>query len=235
MNKNIVESLGFFERSINMLNDYANDAIERYNTIMQNRYDGENIKSGIKAAYGNFLINGAKAVAIGTTGTAAAASTSTAIGIAGPTVAALPGPVAAGGTVAAGGAAAAATPAIACVLAFIGGLKFGEGLGKIGVGLWDKYVVGKRELEELDADVKELKGYCNKMYEALSETDKDLRNAKSKINESLEKIKNQDYKTKKSNVKRIESRAAEIDAILIDIGNFAKVINVTMSNLSQLS
>lgn len=229
MNKNIVESLGFFERSINMLNDYANDAIERYNTIMQNRYDGENIKSGIKAAYGNFLINGAKAVAVGTTGTAAAASTSTAIGIAGPTVAALPGPVAAGG------AAAAATPAIACVLAFIGGLKFGEGLGKIGVGLWDKYVVGKRELEELDADVKELKGYCNKMYEALYEIDKDLRNAKSKINESLEKIKNQDYKTKKSNVKRIESRAAEIDAILIDIGNFAKVINVTMSNLSQLS
>lgn len=232
MNDTIKEKLQYFERSIDMLNNEAAGALKRYNRIMTTHFDNDYVRPVIEGGAGNFILNISKVAAASTMSASTVAGASSAIGISGSTVAALPGPVAEGlGTVALEGG----LPAIACALAAIGGLLFGKAIGEIGVGIYDSLVVGKGELKDLDSDVKKLKGYCNDMYKELSNTQNALKNALDSISEAKNKMKNQEYKTKESNVKRIKKRKKEIEAISGDVTKFMNVINITISNLSILS
>ena len=221
-------SLQWYERVINQLNSVSDQAIKRYNTIIKNRFNHPVVRDVIFAAGGNALLNASSAAA--TSGATVATTASTAIGISGPTVAALPGPVATAAT----GASSSSPALIPIVLAAVGGLMFGKGIGELGITLWDALVVGKGELEDLEEDVKKLKKYCDNMTAALDTAIKDLSKVSTKLSTSLDKLKDQEYKTKKSNVKRIKARASEIDTIIANTDTLIKVINGTKANLSKV-
>lgn len=93
---------------------------------------------------------------------------------------------------------------------------------------------GKKQLDDLSANVKKLKGYCNSMISQLDSAIKNLNSASEYISKAEKKIIKQEYKTKDSNLKRIRERQAEVTTTCAQLKSSKQIIECIKTNLEKL-
>ena len=137
------------------------------------------------------------------------------------------------GTVAAGGSALSVY--LPMITAAIGGFMAGKAIGNV---VLDKLIMptkGKKELEKLKEDVIKLKSYCKSMDAQLKLSLAQLKGAYSKLEIAAYKLADLEYTKKNENVKRIENRKKEINAMYADVAKLRIVVNAILVNLNKIA
>lgn len=241
INSNIKETLDYInQNTLKMMMDDSNKPVERYNEIMKEYFDDENVKNAITAAGGNFLLNCSKITTtitpyVAGSGTTALATTTGTTALATTSSTALATTGAGGATMASvAGGSAVTTIGLPIVCAIVGGLLTGKAIGNFAIDNFVKPSEGKKLLEELNTYKDKAKGYCQDMETNLRATSKQLNNAYNNLKKTYKKLQKQDYKTLDKNLNRINRRLNELSYLNTTINNTINVIALVYQNLKVL-